>query len=215
MLNSRQGHFSAAPWGSSLQIHPEGRSFSRSYGAILPNSLTKVLPIPLVFSTRLPVSVCGTGARVSLEAFLDSLGSTTCGPYGHRRHPSASGGGLSCRLQLPRGLAPERPFSGWPTLLCHPFAQTTRRGSGLLTGCPSPTPLGLGLGPTNPTRINLPSETLDIRRTWFSHVFRYSCRHSHLCRPQAVLSVSTVFFSPTQRSPTTLPLSSRIRSFGG
>ena len=36
------------------------RSFSRSYGSILPNSLTKVLPFPLVFSTRLPVSVCGT-----------------------------------------------------------------------------------------------------------------------------------------------------------
>ena len=59
-----------------------GRSLSRSYGAILPNSLTRVLPIPLVYSTRLPVSVCGTVARVSLEAFLGSVGSTTCGPTG-------------------------------------------------------------------------------------------------------------------------------------
>jgi hypothetical protein len=54
-------------------------------------------------------------------------------------------------------------------------------GSGLLTGCPSPTPSGLGLGPTNPTRIDLPSETLDLRRTRFSRVFRYSCLHSHFC----------------------------------
>ena len=52
----------------------------------------------------------------------------------------------------------------------------------MLTCCPSPTPFGLGLGPTNPTRINLASETLDLRGTWFSHVLRYSCRHSHFCQ---------------------------------
>ena len=51
----------------------------------------------------------------------------------------------------------------------------------MLTGHPSPTTFVLGLGPTNPTRIDLASETLDIRRTWFSHVLRYSCRHSHFC----------------------------------
>jgi hypothetical protein len=60
-------------------------------------------------------------------------------------------------------------------------------GAGILTCCPSPTPLGLGLGPPNPTRIDLPSETLDLRRTWFSHVSRYSFRHSHFCRPQRSL----------------------------
>jgi hypothetical protein len=37
-----------------------GCPFSRSYGTFLPSSLTKVLPLALVFSTRLPVSVCGT-----------------------------------------------------------------------------------------------------------------------------------------------------------
>src|SRR5699024_6336891 len=35
--------------------------FSRSYGVILPSSLTRVLPLTLVYSTCLPVSVCGTG----------------------------------------------------------------------------------------------------------------------------------------------------------
>ena len=35
--------------------------FSRSYGVILPSSLTRVLPLTLGFSPRLPVSVCGTG----------------------------------------------------------------------------------------------------------------------------------------------------------
>src|SRR5690554_3015992 len=42
---------------SNYCLHP----FSRSYGAILPSSLTKVLPRVLGFSPRLPVSVCGTG----------------------------------------------------------------------------------------------------------------------------------------------------------
>jgi hypothetical protein len=102
-------------------------------------------------------------------------------PYGHRHHPSGSGNGFSYRRHFSTGLAPGQPLPGWPTLLRHPIAQTTRRGSGILTGCPSPTPLGLGLGPTNPTRINLPSETLDLRGPCFSHDLRYSCRHSHFC----------------------------------
>ena len=59
MVNSRLGRFSAA----SSSSDPRGiftlprRPFSRSYGAILPSSLTRVLPIALVFSTCLPVSV--------------------------------------------------------------------------------------------------------------------------------------------------------------
>ena len=71
------------------------------------------------------------------------------------------------------------PLMGWITLLRHPFAQSSPRGTGILTRCPSPTTLALDLGPTNPTRINLPSETLDVRRTRFARVSRYSCQHSH------------------------------------
>ena len=62
--------------------------------------------------------------------------------------------------------------------------------TGLLTRCPSLTPLGLSLGPTNPTRTDLPSETLDLRRTWFSHVLRYSCRHSHSCTLQSTFQLA-------------------------
>ena len=55
-----------------------GSSFSRSYGGILPSSLTIVLPIALVFSTRPPVSVWGTGTVLTrCWAFLDSMGSVT------------------------------------------------------------------------------------------------------------------------------------------
>ncbi len=61
----------------------------------------------------------------------------------------------------------------------HLAVQTISGGIGISTDCPSPTALALGLGPTNPERINLPQETLDIRRARFSRAFRYSCRHSH------------------------------------
>ena len=54
MINSRLGLFTAA----SLRWH----SFSRSYGVIMPSSLTTLLPMALGFSPHLPVSVCGTGA---------------------------------------------------------------------------------------------------------------------------------------------------------
>jgi hypothetical protein len=147
----------------------------------LPSSLTRVLPIPLVCSTRLPVSVCGTGARISLEAFLGSMGLTTYGPMGTAITPQDQATDLPIAIISLQAWHREQPSPGWPTLLRHPIAQTTPRGSGILTGCPSPTPFGLGLGPTNPTRINLPSETLDLRGSCFSHDLRYSCRHSHFC----------------------------------
>ena len=58
--------------------HLKGSSFFRSYGGILPSSLTIVLPIALVFSTRPPESVWGTGAvSTRCWAFLDSVGSMT------------------------------------------------------------------------------------------------------------------------------------------
>ncbi len=43
--------------GSYSYEHP----FSLSYGVNLPSSLTTLLPLALEFSSRLPVSVCGTG----------------------------------------------------------------------------------------------------------------------------------------------------------
>ena len=48
--------------------------FSRSYGVILPSSLTMLLPFVLGSSPHLPVSVCGTGILEQfLQAFLVSV----------------------------------------------------------------------------------------------------------------------------------------------
>ena len=41
----------------------------------------------------------------------------------------------------------------------------------MYTSCPSPTPLGLGLGPADPGTINVAQETLDLRRIGFAPIF--------------------------------------------
>src|SRR5436309_15569582 len=49
--------------------------FSRSYGVILQSSFRRVLPIALVYSTRLPASVCGTVTLNLTRGFSRRLGS--------------------------------------------------------------------------------------------------------------------------------------------
>jgi hypothetical protein len=145
----------------------------------------RVLPIALVYSTRPPVSVMRYGHAGLARGFSRQVGSTTLPSNGcrspeviaaqstrtlqrtrqnrpwHRHHPSGSGTGFPTRLHLPTGLH-RNPLTGWPTLLRHPIAQAARRGTGILTRCPSPTPCGLGLGPTDPMPSNVASETLGI-----------------------------------------------------
>ena len=65
LLNSCLSLFSAT---TSLW-HP----LSRSYGVILPNSLTMLLPSALGFSPHPPVSVYGTGPIYAIAAFLGSV----------------------------------------------------------------------------------------------------------------------------------------------
>ena len=55
-----------------LRLTLTGLSFSRSYGYILPSSLTRVFPRTLEFSSCLPVSVLVRAAAFSLEVFLDN-----------------------------------------------------------------------------------------------------------------------------------------------
>ena len=61
LLNSCSHLVSSASNSSeSKSRHHHRRTFSRSYGTILPSSFTRVLSSALVFSTRPPVSVWGT-----------------------------------------------------------------------------------------------------------------------------------------------------------
>ena len=119
--------------------------FSRSYGVILPSSLTRVLPFVLEFSSRLPVSVCGTGTSKNLAAFLAGVDSKTSFPWSTPRHSPGF------RLAFLTTSHPHcldalfrlRASSIFP---CHCFINSLG-STGLSTCCPSPTPFGLGLGP--------------------------------------------------------------------
>ena len=79
LLNSRSHLVSAASLSSArIALHQKRRTFSRSYGTILPSSFTRVLSSALVFSTCPPVSVCGTVLyKLWLAAFPGSLASMT------------------------------------------------------------------------------------------------------------------------------------------
>src|SRR6185503_18453450 len=105
--------------------------FSRSYGTILPSSLTRVLPIALVFSTCPPVSVLVRARPFSLDAFLGGMASGTS-PM-RARHPVSALMGDG--------------FPYHPAYPVPPSVKQTVRGTGISTCCPSPTPFGLGLGP--------------------------------------------------------------------
>ena len=95
LLNSCLGQFSAA----SSQWH----SFSRSYGVILPSSLTMLLPSALGFSPHLPVSVYGTGTVRTIAAFLGSW-LTHFPTFGSVRVTSSD-----CPAVFPTGLLPRLP----------------------------------------------------------------------------------------------------------
>jgi hypothetical protein len=148
--------------------HQKGSSFSRSYGGNLPSSLTIVLPIALVFSTRPPVSVWGTGTvPTHCWAFLGSMGSVTS-PETARHHVSALMGQLSSAP--PTRLPGDYHRPGSPTLLrpppvsLHQLGGIVRRqpprrryrpwrghgGTGISTSCASTTPCGLALAPDSP-----------------------------------------------------------------
>ena len=119
--------------------------FSRSYGVILPSSLTRVLPFVLEFSSRLPVSVCGTGTSKYLAAFLAGVDSKTSFLWSTPHHSSTLRLAYFTTSQsncLDAHLHP-RASSIFP---CHCFIFSLG-STGLSTCCPSTTPFGLALGP--------------------------------------------------------------------
>ena len=126
LLNSRLSHFSAAS--------SRWRPFSRSYGAILPSSLTVNLPYALVFSTGPPVSVFGTGCpAVMLSGFSWKRFRCLSPPPEGRR---TLGFRLSVRICLyrstPSAFNPDIRHRAAPCSLRPRFARKT--GSGILTG---------------------------------------------------------------------------------
>ena len=143
MLNSRLGLFTAALSGfNTLPEHP----FSRSYGVILPSSLTRVHSLTLEFSSRLPVSVCGTGTSRLARGF-----SWQCEIRDSEARPLAI---TAQRIRngiclIPRLTAWTCTTNGTLSLsFCvPPLLKRRGGGTGISTCCPSSTPIGLDLGP--------------------------------------------------------------------
>src|SRR5690625_97804 len=142
LLNSRLGLFTAA---SHHKKHP----FSRSYGVILPSSLTRVLPLTFGYSPCLPVSVSGTGTCNLARGFSRQCEVRNFGTL----FPSPSQLEIVGRICLSNSLTAWTHASSRAHSLSScvtPSLKRLRGGTGISTCCPSPTPFGLGLGPDLP-----------------------------------------------------------------
>src|SRR5690625_2498407 len=143
LINSRLGLFTAAS-------HHEKHPFSRSYGVILPSSLTRVLPLTCGFSPCLPVSVWGTGTYDLTRGFSWQCGIGNFGTL----FPSPSQLEIQVeRIYLFHSLTAWAHKSSCAHSLSScvpPSFKRSRGGTGISTCFPSPTPFGLGLGPDLP-----------------------------------------------------------------
>ena len=91
LINSPSHLVTAAPISlESKSHHQSERTFSRSYGTILPSSFTRVLSSALEFSSHPPVSVWGTDPQyLKLRGFSWKHGIDHFTPKGARHHVSA------------------------------------------------------------------------------------------------------------------------------
>ena len=143
LLNSCLSLFSAA--------HSRGHPFSRSYGVILPNSLTMLLPSALGFSPHPPVSVYGTGTYNTIAAFLGTW--LTRFVTLSSLHITS----LDCMADLPTILLPRLYRFFHSRLELCPCVPTVLLpcGTGIPTCYPSTTSFDLALGPDLPSADQL------------------------------------------------------------
>ena len=127
LLNSRYPLVTATPGRSGREVrHLQRHTFSRSYGANLPSSLTVVLSSALGCSPCLPVSVYGTdGLSTRLAAFLGSMESLS------------STSGRTFRLSSPLGVSGIAFVPTGPTTPTYRFEP----GTNSWMSYPSPSPL--------------------------------------------------------------------------
>ena len=174
LLNSRLGLCSAA----SSRRHP----FSRSYGVILPSSLTRVLPFVSGFSPRPPASVSGTGAlrytsnfsrQRELSRFPTLFRSRMC-PASRFAYFTTT------RPLLLHGLYHQPAHA---ILLCQ--CLTCKGGTGISTSYPSPTTIVLGLGPDLPWADEPSPGNLGLSTCKFlAYISLLIPAFSLLCRPR-------------------------------
>ena len=177
MLNSRLGLFlcnPSTPARASAHLRSQGHPFSRSYGVNLPSSLTRDLPSTLGY---LPPPTC-VGLRYGRPVAPPDLFSAPQARSDRLWVAPPALDHLSEQALLPHSHGLRR---GAPT----PRPTYLQASSGFLgfTSCTADRYrninllsiaygyYALGLGPTNPTRIHLPSEPLGLRRTVLTRLF--------------------------------------------
>ena len=157
------------------------------------------------------MSVCGTVTKRVMpnEDFLDTWGQRLCGHSAFVRRFSLLMSGFACSSAYTPSTGMPSPVS--PTLVCPPIAPVG--GSGILTGFPSPTPFGLGLGTDLPCADRLDAGNLrfSARRVLTCVIATYADRVDSIrsTRPSGTASLlnGTLSYHRTTRR-------SRIRSFG-
>ena len=129
LLNSQLTLFTVSHQGFIREgCHPGNHPLSRSYGAILPSSLTGVLSNALGFSPCLPVSDCGT---VTFEASSDdfsrqrSINQFVLTVVSTPQRPQAA-------LRPPYNAEPGRPTPGWSSFL---RPRRPSNASSVVAGC--------------------------------------------------------------------------------
>ena len=160
LINSRPAFFSATPESSIRKgFHPPGHPISRSYGVNLSSSLAEVRPNALGLSSQ----PTGGGLRygrhypIAHGAFLVGMGSTASRT---RRFSSPQPSARNAGADLPTPAWPSEEDANPITRSAYPSApplgfKRDNGGAGILTCCPSPSAFAYGLGPTNPTPINV------------------------------------------------------------
>ena len=183
LLNSCLGLFSAAIF--------RWRPFSRSYGTILPSSLTALLPSALGSSPHLPVSVYGTGAIQAIAAFLDTYPSLF--PTSVR---SSCGAPFRARFFLRAWISALSRFSipGRESYVC-PHSSVVWQGSNLQL-----LSIGYGFRPHLRPRLSQGRSALP----WNPWIFGLKDSHFHLATRSGILS-------PIQSTAPSGTASSRMR----
>ena len=116
----------------------------------MPSSLTRVLSLTLGFSPRLPVSVCGTGMSSLARSFSWQCDYHTFATFNSLLFTTRQPATKHLTQLLTRCLAALFQSCGSLSLLRPSIIQTHSTGTGISTCYPSPTPLGLSLGPDLP-----------------------------------------------------------------
>ena len=167
LLNSCLSLFSAA----TSRWHP----FSRSYGVILPSSLTILLPPALGFSPHPPVSVYGTGTVRTIAAFLGACPSLS--PTSVR---SSFGAAFRIRFFLRAWISALSRFSipGRESYVC-PHSSVVWQGSNLQL-----LSIGYGFRPHLRPRLSQGRSALP----WNPWIFGLKDSHFHLATRSGILS---------------------------